>query len=99
MPAPTLRMNPARERRMWLALVASAGASLTVGMSAREKSMTSGARIAQRRAGRCPASLEDDVQRRVVVAGLRGLGRHLTGERRAVERRREGGEVARRMGD
>src|SRR5580700_8854574 len=39
MPAPTLRMYPARERRTWLTLVASAGASFMVGMSAREKSM------------------------------------------------------------
>ena len=39
MPAPTLRMYPARESSMWLALVASAGASFVVGMRAREKSM------------------------------------------------------------
>ena len=51
MPAPTLRMSPARERRMWLALVASAGASFTVGMSAREKSMAERRQIAREGAG------------------------------------------------
>src|ERR1019366_2612207 len=50
MPAPTRRMNPARERRTWLALVASAGASLVVGMRAREKSI-SGARLAHEAPG------------------------------------------------
>src|ERR1700722_4526355 len=38
-PEPTRRTNPARVSKTWLTPVASAGASLTVGMSARENRM------------------------------------------------------------
>src|ERR1019366_10323698 len=108
MPAPTRRMNPARERRTWLALVASAGASFAVAMSAREKSISAAhlAHEANRFDGQlrpCASRVAEQAPCDATLCALREVGRAALekgGERLSGFGRREAlGEAVGFFGD